>query len=103
MNVIFALLVTLSQVVGVGAVILMGVYLGNYAGGFGWGYMNPHKFNYHPLFMTIGLIFLYGDGEFFLKRCHHLSLVHIPPFVNTPRVHRPSDQTLTAMCNQYSN
>ena len=59
----FMALVTMSQIFGVGAVVLMGVWLGKYQGGYGWGYKNAHKFNFHPLFMTIGLIFLYGDGK----------------------------------------
>ena len=47
----FMALVTMSQIFGVGAVVLMGVWLGKYQGGYGWGYKNAHKFNYHPLFM----------------------------------------------------
>lgn len=61
---LFAVLVLISQVFGAIAVILMGIYLGNHAGGFGWGHLDTKKFNYHPLFMTIGLIFLYGDGTY---------------------------------------
>ena len=72
----FMALVTLSQIFGVGAVVLMGVWLGKYQGGYGWGYKNAHKFNYHPLFMTIGLIFLYGDGKSTL-----LSVVILAPLL----------------------
>jgi len=57
----------LAQLVGATVVVLMCVMLGHFQGGYGWGYQNPHKFNYHPLFMTIGLIFLYGDGK-----CPHI-------------------------------
>lgn len=60
---LFMALVTISQIFGVGSVVLMGIWLGKFQGGFGWGYKNAHKFNYHPLFMTIGLIFIYGDGK----------------------------------------
>lgn len=59
----FSFLVTLSQIAGITAVVLVGVWMGNFQGGFGWGYKNPHKFNYHPLFMVLGMVFLYGDGK----------------------------------------
>lgn len=61
----FILLVVLAQIVGVTAVILMAVWMGNYQGGFGW---EQNKFNHHPLFMVIGLILLYGDGEYSCTR-----------------------------------
>lgn len=64
---LFMLLVILAQVVGVIAVLLMGIWMGNFQGGFGWGYKNEHKFNYHPMFMVTGLIFIYGDGKI---SCH---------------------------------
>jgi cytochrome b-561 len=49
-----------AQVVGVIGVILVGVDFGVYFGGFTWG--GSTLFNYHPLFMTLGMVFLYGDG-----------------------------------------
>ncbi|XP_067933742.1 transmembrane ascorbate-dependent reductase CYB561-like [Watersipora subatra] len=58
----FIVLGILSQIVGILAVILMGVWMGYYLGGFGWGYKNKLKFNYHPLLVTVGLIFIYGDA-----------------------------------------
>jgi cytochrome b-561 len=50
-----------SQVIGIIMVIFVGVWLGTYRGGYGWDVATV--FNYHPLFMTIGMVFLYGDGE----------------------------------------
>lgn len=39
-------------------IILVGTWMGSYHDGYGW---DPAKvFNYHPLLMTIGMIFLYG-------------------------------------------
>ncbi len=48
-----------AQVIGIIMVGLSGVWMGQYAGGFGWGVSTV--FNYHPLFMTIGMLFLYGN------------------------------------------
>ena len=33
-------------------------------GGFAWGAEDPgHAFNWHPLLMIIGMIYLYGNGK----------------------------------------
>ncbi|CAF1481060.1 unnamed protein product [Adineta steineri] len=55
-------IVVCSQIIGVIAVILIGVFLGKYRGGFGWGSDLEKVFNYHPLFMTLGMVFFYGDA-----------------------------------------
>jgi cytochrome b-561 len=57
--------IILAQVVGLIMVILSGVWMGKYHNGYGWDISTV--FNYHPLFMTIGMIFLYGDGKLFQK------------------------------------
>lgn len=52
-----------SQFFGALAVILVAVWMGSFGGGFGW-HDNPSlEFHYHPLFMVIGLLFLYGEGN----------------------------------------
>lgn len=61
---VFMLLVILAQIAGGLGVILMAVWMGSFQGGFEWGDNDDLKFNYHPMFMTIGLIFIYGDGKF---------------------------------------
>ncbi len=60
----FTVAVIASQVVGFLMIILGGSWMGSYHGGYGWDIATV--FNYHPLFMTMGMIFLYGDGKLFL-------------------------------------
>ena len=50
------------QVAGITAVILMAYWMGDLRGGFAWQDNPKYEFNWHPLLMTIGLIFLYGNG-----------------------------------------
>lgn len=58
---VFIGLVISSQILGILCVILTGVWLGTGWGGFDW--MDKRAvFNYHPLFMVLGLVFLYGDA-----------------------------------------
>jgi cytochrome b-561 len=53
--------IIIAQIIGLIMVILVGVWMGVYRNGYGWDVSTV--FNYHPLFMTIGMIFLYGDGK----------------------------------------
>ncbi|KAA0184974.1 Cytochrome b reductase 1 [Fasciolopsis buskii] len=57
----FMALVVISQILGIICVILTGAWLGAYWGGFSWTDSRV-LFNYHPLFMVLGLVFLYGDA-----------------------------------------
>ncbi len=51
------------------AVILTGVWMGHYRGGFGWSAEEADKqFNWHPILMVMGMIYLYGNGEKLEKR-----------------------------------
>ncbi|XP_022257060.1 cytochrome b561-like isoform X4 [Limulus polyphemus] len=52
----------LAQLLGVLCVALAGAWSGHYLGGFAWQSVPSLQFNYHPLFMVIGLVFLYGDA-----------------------------------------
>ena len=52
---------------GLAAVVLVGVWMQNYRDGFAWSTEDPGiEFNWHPLLMTIGLIYLYGNGEIYV-------------------------------------
>lgn len=59
---VFAGLVGASQVLGLASVVLTGVWMGHYRGGFAWN-GSAQEFNLHPLCMVLGLVFLHGDGE----------------------------------------
>lgn len=50
-----------SQVLGVASVVITGVWMGHYHGGFAWD-GSSQQFNVHPLCMVLGMIFLYGDA-----------------------------------------
>lgn len=45
------------------AVVLMGIWTGHHLGGFAWQKNPGLEFNWHPLLMTIGMIYLYGNGK----------------------------------------
>lgn len=53
-----------AEIVGILSVLLMFYWCVGYAGGFGLS-GNP-LFTWHPLFMTIGLIYLMGNGMYLL-------------------------------------
>ncbi|KAG7317368.1 hypothetical protein KOW79_019666 [Hemibagrus wyckioides] len=53
--------VACSQVLGVVCLVLTGVWMGHYHGGYAWD-SSQQQFNVHPLCMVMGLVFLYGDG-----------------------------------------
>lgn len=59
---LFAWLVGASQILGLASVVLTGVWMGHYRGGFAWD-GSAREFNLHPLCMVLGLVFLQGDGE----------------------------------------
>ncbi|CAK6960196.1 transmembrane ascorbate-dependent reductase CYB561 [Scomber scombrus] len=57
----FACLVGASQLLGLASVVLTGVWMGHYRGGFAWD-GSAREFNLHPLCMVLGLVFLQGDA-----------------------------------------
>ncbi|XP_022523806.2 transmembrane ascorbate-dependent reductase CYB561 [Astyanax mexicanus] len=50
-----------SQVLGVACVVITGVWMGHFYGGYAWN-GSGQQFNVHPLCMVLGMVFLYGDG-----------------------------------------
>ncbi|XP_006000379.1 transmembrane ascorbate-dependent reductase CYB561 [Latimeria chalumnae] len=50
-----------SQVLGITVVVITGVWMGHYQGGYAWN-GTALEFNIHPLCMIIGMVFLYGDS-----------------------------------------
>uniref|UniRef100_A0A3P9MLI3 Transmembrane ascorbate-dependent reductase CYB561 n=2 Tax=Oryzias latipes TaxID=8090 RepID=A0A3P9MLI3_ORYLA len=58
---VFAGLVGVSQVLGLLSVVLTGVWMGHYRGGFAWD-GSAREFNLHPLCMVLGLVLLHGDA-----------------------------------------
>ena len=58
----FYLLVGITETVGILAVILVIIWMFHYRGGFAWD-GSGKEFNYHPVFMVSGMVFLYGNGK----------------------------------------
>nr|CAD7204185.1 unnamed protein product [Timema douglasi] len=51
-----------TEFLGALAVVMMTVWVGHYRGGYSWSSLEPDlEFNWHPVLMTVSLIFLYGN------------------------------------------
>ena len=55
--------VLIAQIFGLISVVMVAVWMGHFRGGFAWTDDPAREFNYHPLFMIIGMVFLYGNCE----------------------------------------
>lgn len=56
----FRIFYIITQLVGGAIIILMGAWISLYLGGFGWSTPSI-EFNWHPMLMTIGMIYLFGN------------------------------------------
>ena len=66
----FLPLAGIAEISGFMAVVLTGIWMGHFRGGFAWNSMDAtnrvdtvHQFNWHPMLLILGLIFLYGNGK----------------------------------------
>lgn len=71
----------LAQVVGLSLVGLMSVWTGHYLGGFAGPSQPNLEFNWHPLLMTVSLVYLYGTAILTYRLLRHekkktLKLIH---------------------------
>lgn len=58
----FRIFYLVAQMVGISIIILMGSWISICLGGFGWS-TPAIEFNWHPMLMTIGMIYLFGNCE----------------------------------------
>lgn len=58
----FRVLYLVTQLTGATLIILMISWIGIHFGGVGWRDNPSIEFNWHPILMTIGMIFLYGNA-----------------------------------------
>ncbi|MFH4975408.1 hypothetical protein AB6A40_002117 [Gnathostoma spinigerum] len=59
----FNIMLGFSQLCGAFAIIAAVIWMGSYENGFAWSDDPERQFHYHPTFMTMGLIFLFGEGR----------------------------------------
>jgi cytochrome b-561 len=55
-------LYSVTTALGVGMLVLVLTWLLRYRGGFAWSSDPQHQFNWHPLLMTSGLLFIYAQS-----------------------------------------
>ncbi|EZA54976.1 cytochrome b561 isoform X2 [Ooceraea biroi] len=77
----FTLLLSLTEACGAILIILVAVWTGYYRNGFSWRSNPQLEFNWHPLLMIIGLVFVYGNAMLFYRirrnvRKRRLKLTH---------------------------
>ncbi|XP_068982495.1 transmembrane ascorbate-dependent reductase CYB561-like isoform X1 [Bombus flavifrons] len=77
----FRPLIIAMEIVGAILIILVAVWCGSYRGGFAWNSNPTLEFNWHPLLMVIGFVFLYANGMLIYRtqrntRKRRLKLIH---------------------------
>ncbi|KAI3388589.1 hypothetical protein SNEBB_003802 [Seison nebaliae] len=74
---IFSILVVIAEVFGSLAIVLVSFWIWKYRGGLAGRSDLTREFNYHPLFMTIGLIFFYGNSILLFRVFRNMKKTHI--------------------------
>ncbi|XP_033225429.1 cytochrome b561-like isoform X2 [Belonocnema kinseyi] len=77
----FKYLAVLTEAFGILLIVLMIAWNYNYRGGFAWSSDPKLQFNWHPMLMTVGLVFLYANGMLIYRtqrnvRKRRLKLIH---------------------------
>lgn len=77
----FKPLTIVMEILGATLIILVAVWCNNYRGGFAWRSDPKLEFNWHPLLMVIGFVFLYANGMLIYRtqrnaRKRRLKLAH---------------------------
>ncbi|XP_076659664.1 transmembrane ascorbate-dependent reductase CYB561 isoform X1 [Halictus rubicundus] len=77
----FKPLTIVMEVIGAILIIFVAVWCNNYRGGFAWRSNPELEFNWHPLLMVIGFVFLYANGMLIYRtqrnaRKRRLKLIH---------------------------
>ncbi|XP_076164943.1 transmembrane ascorbate-dependent reductase CYB561 isoform X2 [Ptiloglossa arizonensis] len=77
----FKPLIILMQILGGTLIILVIIWCSNYRGGFSWRSNPMLEFNWHPMLMIIGFVFLYANGMLIYRtqrnaRKRRLKLIH---------------------------
>ncbi|VDL70248.1 unnamed protein product [Nippostrongylus brasiliensis] len=59
---LFNIALVISQAFGGLAILLVAIWMGGYEDGFSWTEDPEREFHYHPTFMVMGMVFLYGES-----------------------------------------
>lgn len=59
---LFNIILVMSQVFGGLAVLLVTIWMSKFESGFAWNEDPDKEFNYHPTFMIMGMVFLFGEA-----------------------------------------
>lgn len=65
----FSFLFGLTEMIGALAAILVTVWVGHFRNGFSWRSDPALEFNWHPVLMTISMIYLYGNCKYYFYTC----------------------------------
>ncbi|KAG7212564.1 hypothetical protein KM043_012865 [Ampulex compressa] len=77
----FKFLLIITEIVGAVLVILVAIWTSHYRGGFAWTSNIDLQFNWHPMLMILGLVFLYANAMLIYRtqrnaRKRRLKLIH---------------------------